>query len=545
MTKFSTLKSGFVAAAISAALATTALVAAPNAFAAPASAESGKLIVLSIGRGQQLNLPTAITDVVISNPGVADVEVKSARQLYILGKGPGETTFYATDAAGKTVYRAIIRVGQNLDSLDQMLGLAMPDANIQITTMNGSVLLTGTVRQPEDAEEAVKLVEAFTGGGTVVISRLKNATPLQVNLRVRIAEVSRSLSKAIAGNLATRDSSSNGFVYAVGSGRNFVDITGGTGAVDISNLPVLDASSTYGLPAGTINLPFDPVSGKFIANGGAPSPTLFNFKTLSGSSLIAAAGRLFGMDVAAGFDVSERAGLISTLAEPNLTTVSGETAEFRSGGQYPFPVSSGLGATGVEFKNFGVSLQYTPTVLSDGRISLRVRPEVSEISSQGAVRINGNEVPALTQRMADTTVELGSGQSFMIAGLLQNTSASSVDKLPGAGDIPVLGALFKSNGWRKNETELMIIVTPYLVKPVSDSEIKLPTDGYNSPNDIERVLLNKVSSPTGGDTRPMPTVAPEAKGPEFGSVSEPGPAIARKAPSATAQASAPGFTFDK
>ncbi len=507
MTNFSTFKSGFVAAAMTATYISTALVAAPTALAAPApiTAESGKLIVLAIGRGQQLNLPSAIADITISDPSIADVEVKTARQLYITGKGPGETTFYATDAAGKTVFRAIIRVGQNLDSLDQMLGLAMPDAKIQVTTMNGSVLLTGIVAQPEDAEEAVQLVEAFAGPTINVISRLKNATPLQVNLRVRIAEVSRSLAKEISGNLETFDTAAPG-------GRGYAAISGR-----------------------------DAVSSSANAAGG----TNYTFTTPAGVNSIGSIGRLFGIDVATAFDLAERNGLISTLAEPNLTTVSGETAEFRAGGQYPFPVSSGLGATSVEFKNFGVSLQYTPTVLSNGRISLRVRPEVSEISSQGAVRVGGTEIPSITTRMADTTIELGSGQSFMIAGLIQNTSASSVSKVPGAGDIPVLGALFKSNGWRRNETELMIIVTPYLVKPVSDSEIKLPTDGYNSPNDLERVLLGKVASRTGGNTRPMPSVAPAATGPEFGSVEQSAPAISRKAPSATAQSSAPGFSFDQ
>jgi pilus assembly protein CpaC len=512
MTKISNLKSGFVAAAIAATYISTALMSAPNALAAPKSetAESGKLIVLSIGRGQQLNLSTAIADIVIADPQIADVEVKTARQIYITGKGPGETTFYATDAAGKTVFRAIIRVGQNLDSLDQMLTLAMPDAKIQVTTMNGSVLLTGTVAQPEDSEEATKLVEAFSGAGVVVINRLKNATPLQVNLRVRIAEVSRSLAKEISGNLETFDTARpGGNLYTVNRGRDFVNRT------------IVPPTTT------------------------TPGSDIFTFSVPSGTNVIGTVGKLFGIDVAAAFDLAERHGLISTLAEPNLTTVSGETAEFRAGGQYPFPVSSGLGATSVEFKNFGVSLQYTPTVLSDGRISLRVRPEVSEISSQGAVRVGNTEVPSITTRMADTTVELGSGQSFMIAGLMQNTSSSSVEKMPGAGDIPILGALFKSSGWRKSETELMIIVTPYLVKPVSDSEIKLPTDGYNSPNDLERVLLGKVASRTGGDTRPMPTVAPEANGPEFGSIGQSAPAISKTAPSATAQSSAPGFSFDQ
>ncbi|NJM51148.1 MAG: type II and III secretion system protein family protein [Sphingomonadales bacterium] len=534
MTNIKPMKVGFAAAALLAALGTTAL-SAPSAIAAPSGqSASGKVIVLSIGRGQQVNLPSAATDVVVADPSIADLQIVSARQFYLLAKGPGETTVYATDASGRNIYTATIRVGSNLDSIDQMLGLAMPEANIQVTTMNGAVLLTGTVANPEDAEEAQRLVEAFVGNSTTVISRLKNATPLQVNLRVRIAEVSRSLSKEINGNLATRDGS-NGFLFGVQRNSGFVDI----GDLDTSSLPMVDASSAFGLPSGSLSLPFNPQTGRFVTGG-----TQYTFNNVAGGNALQAAGKLFGLDVAAAFDLSERAGLLSTLAEPNLTTVSGETAEFRAGGQFPIPVQAGLGTTGVEFRNFGVSLTYTPTVLSNGRISLRVRPEVSDISSQNAVRIGSFEVPSITTRMADTTVELGSGQSFMIAGLLQNTSSSSVDKMPGAGDIPVLGALFKSNGWRKNETELMIIVTPYLVKPVSDNEIVLPTDGFNSPNDLERVLLGRQSGKKDENDRPKPVVKDQSNGPDLGSVSEVSQPLPKKAPDAKAQASAPGFSFE-
>jgi pilus assembly protein CpaC len=229
-----------------------------------------------------------------------------------------------------------------------------------------------------------------------------------------------------------------------------------------------------------------------------------------------------------------------------ITTVSGETAEFLAGGQFPVVTSSNNG-TSVEYKNYGVNLTYTPIVLSDGRISLRVRSEVSDISSQGAIRINGIEVPATTNRMAETTVELGSGQSMMIGGLLSNQMGSSVSKLPGAGDIPLLGALFKSNGWRRNETELMIVITPYLVKPVSESQLALPTDGLHSPSDLERAFLGKMSNDKRSKTRPMPSIAPTvSNGPELGSVSTSAPNLA-EAPQLPASASAtsgPGFSFD-
>lgn len=500
MARFTKLKSGFAAAIITAAMCTTALVAG----AAPASAQSakdGKLLVLSIGRGQQVNLASNITDVVVADPSIADVEVKSGRQLYILGKGPGETTVYATDAAGRTVYQATVRVGSNLDSISQMLGLAMPDSNIVVTTMNGVVLLTGTVDQPEEAAEAETLVKAFTGPTTQVVSRLKNATPLQINLQVRIAEVSRSLSKEISGNLQSfksgTDNAGAPYAFGIAQGRDFITDTG---------------SIVY--PQGT--------------------------------NTVAGLGRLFGIDIGAAFDMSEKAGLVSTLANPNLTTVSGETAEFLAGGTFPIVTSSDNG-TSVEYKNYGVNLTYTPVVLSDGRISLRVRSEVSDISSQGAIRINGLEVPATTNRMAETTVELGSGQSMMIAGLLSNQMGSSVSKLPGAGDIPVLGALFKSNGWRRNETELMIVITPYLVKPVSESQLVLPTDGLHSTNDIERVIMGKVTDNMGEKTRPMPSIAPTvSNGPQLDSVSQAAPTLAKKpqAQASAAAAGGPGFSFD-
>lgn len=530
------IKTGFAAAALATALGTTALIALPTTAHAQ-SAKDAKVVTLSIGRGQQVNLGSNITDVVVANPAVADVEVKSARQLYILAKGPGETSVVATDGAGRTVYSATIRVGANFDSIDQMLAVAMPDSKIDVTTMNGVVMLTGTVKQPEEAAEAVDLVTAFTGGQTKVVNRLRAATPLQVMLQVRIAEVSRSLAKEISGNLKTQDNS-GGFLGGVFRGRDIAQIQAGTGG---TNFPVLDASSVFELPPGSIFLPFDPSAGEFVTG----TSTGYKFNVPPGTNVLAAAGKLFGLNVAAAFDLSETAGLVSTLANPNLTTVSGETAEFLAGGSFPI-VTSSVNGTSIEYKPYGVNLVYTPTVLSDGRISLRVRSEVSEISSQGAIRLNGIEVPATTSRMAETTVELGSGQSMMIAGLLSNQLGSSVEKIPGAGDIPILGALFKSNGWRRNETELMIVVTPYLVQPVSDSEIKLPTDGLHTPNDLERVLMGQVTSKKGSTERPMPTIAPAASnGPEMGSVGDAAPALPKRTEKATAQAaSGPGFSFD-
>ncbi len=491
-------------------------------------------VSIAVGRGKLITLPAPIEDIFIAENSIADVQVRSPRQIYIFGKKGGQTSFYATSASGKVVYSAEVSVGAEISSIDQMLGLAMPEANIAVSTTNNFVLLTGTIANPDDAEEAENLVQAFVGDETRVVSRLKTATPMQVNLKVRFAEVSRSLAKEINGNLLTRDTT-GGFQFGVSRGRDFGSITDFT-----SNLPQLDASQLFGLPAGSVTLPFDPATGQFVTASG----TSFNYTQGSDLNTIQAAGRLFGLDIATAFDVSERVGLVSTLASPNLTTISGETATFLAGGEFPIPISTGLGEVSVQYKNFGVSLSYTPTVLSNGRISIRVAPEVSEITSNGAVVLNGFSIPAVSTRRAETTVELGSGESFMIAGLMQNTYNSAIDKTPGLADVPILGTLFKSDGYRRNETELMIVVTPYLVKPVSDSEIVLPTDGFKSANDAERFLMNRNHSDTGGD-RPKPSVAPTAPAQQsFGSLENQAPQKSAK-PFKKSGGAAPGFSFDK
>ena len=217
------------------------------------------------------------------------------------------------------------------------------------------------------------------------------------------------------------------------------------------------------------------------------------------------------MDLLGTLDLLQNDGFITTLAEPNLTALSGETASFLAGGEFPIPVSQSLGAVTIEYKQYGVGLAFTPIVLEDGRISLRVRPEVSELSDAGSVKLNGFTVPALTTRRAETTVELGSGQSFMIAGLLQNRSSNSVQKAPFLGDLPILGMLFRSTSYQRNETELVIIVTPYLVRPVS-TQLATPTAGYRAPTDAERVLEGQTYKGFSGSPVRAPIAAPGMAG---------------------------------
>ncbi len=228
------------------------------------------------------------------------------------------------------------------------------------------------------------------------------------------------------------------------------------------------------------------------------------------------------------------------------------SAEFLAGGEFPIPISQGLGATAIEYRKYGVSLTYTPTVLYNGRISIRVRPEVSELSSQGSVTLNGFQIPALTIRRAETTIELGSGQSFMIAGLMSNYSQNNIEKTPGAGDLPILGSLFRSTNYKRGETELVIVVTPYLVSPVNDGDIVLPTDGYSAPNELQRLFGNMEAGGHKGPPRPKPSIAPSAQDAPTVGVSSPNGAPdqaksqkpAKRDKRASNQAPAPGFSLN-
>ena len=493
----------------------TAMVSASMVAALPAKAQSdvGSMapaaasvrptndLTVSVGTGRMVRLDGAISDLFVANDAIADVQVRSSNQIYVFGKGAGQTTIFATNKAGKVVYSANVRVGNNFETVGDMLRLAMPEAQIRATPMNGAVLLTGTVLSPADVEEANRLVSAYVGEGTQVLSRLKTATPQQVMLRVKIAEVSRSLTRNLGVNLLTQDNT-GGFQFGIAQGTG---INVDTGQV-IRN------------PLGS---------------------------TISG------AGNLFGLDVIGALNLNEQSGLVTTLAEPTLTALSGETASFLAGGEFPILLNNGINGNSVEFKQYGVSLAFTPFVLEGGRISLRVRPEVSEITANGAVRIGGSDIPALTTRRAETTVELGSGQSFMIGGLINHTANNNVDKTPWLGDLPIIGALFRSKGWRRAETELVIIVTPYLVQPVNAQQIALPTDGFRISGPAKDVFFDQRNSGRSGEKRPEATIAPSREAaPGIGSVGAANVAVppspiqqAQAAPARTTASAQPGFSF--
>lgn len=527
---------------LSSKLLTAALIAAPLAILpatgvlhAQSMTSPARTVTISIGRGELVTVPGRMADVFVADDKVADVQVKSTNQFYVFGKQGGETTVYASNAKGDVVWSANIRVGNNIDSIDQMLHLAMPEARVNVATMNNTVLLTGTVGAPEDAAEAERLVKAFVGDKTNVISRLKMATPLQVSLHVKFAEVSRTLVRQLGVNLTTIDGT-GGIKFGIGQGRS----TGSFFTTD-RNLPFgVGTSSTTGFT-------YDPTKVTTSNPLGIVEKPGSSVTSTATGTTIAGMGKLLGLDLLGALDAGETIGLVTTLSEPNLTALSGETADFLAGGEYPIPVSQGLGTTSIEYKKYGVSLAYTPTVLANGRISIRVRPEVSELSSTGALKLDSIEIPALTVRRAETTIELGSGQSFMIAGLLQNGAQNQLTKMPGAGDIPILGSLFRSTSYKKGETELVIVVTPYLVNPVNANDIKLPTDGFQSPNDIQRLLGNMENDGVTGGDRPKPTEKEGTvqAGPKVGELDRPkgAPQSADRRSDKKVASAAPGFSI--
>jgi pilus assembly protein CpaC len=437
----------------------------------PSTYKPSRQMLLSVGEGQMINLPRNVASVWTSNPEIADVYVNGSKQINVFGKAFGQATIIATGADGSVVFGAAVTVSQNISNINEALHQAMPDSNITVTTIGQMAVINGTVASPEDATQAETLVRAVLNPGIadgqplkiLPVNRLKTATPLQVTLKVRIAEVNRSMLKQIGVNLLANSNGGFNFGIAQGGGIHLPDVT---------------CVSNCGIPK-VIRSPLG--------------------STLSG------AGHFLGLDILSSLDLAQTDGLATTLAEPNLTALSGETASFLAGGEFPIPVEQGNNAISVEYKQFGVGLAFTPIVLADGRISMRVRPEVSELSDAGSLKLSSTVVPSLTTRRAETTVELGSGQSFMIAGLLQNKNSNNVSKAPFLGDLPILGALFRSTKYQRDETELVIVVTPYLVRPVS-RQMASPADGYRAPTDPQLILEGQ--SFTGRSGAVAPTAVP-------------------------------------
>jgi pilus assembly protein CpaC len=440
---------------------------------------SGQPIQLDVSKGVLISLDRDADTVFVANPLIADVQAKSPRMIYLYGKDPGTTSVYAVDAQQHVMLSRPVTVRRDVGALQTALTELNPTGSVRVSAVDKSLVLSGQVRSPVEAEQVQRLASSFVTDDKQLVNRVTVDGPNQVNLRVRIAEVSRTVSKVLGINWETLGRAGNTAI-GVATGNPVLGVSGVSGGNTITNpyVPSATGSTVNGAAFYTRNSSI----------GGTTDSILLGFNVA-------------GANINAVIDALSSNGLVKILAEPNLTAMTGETASFLAGGEFPIVVPGALGQVNVQFKSYGVSLAFTPVVLSSGRISLRVRPEVSEISTQGEVQISGTSIPALSTRRVETTVELGSGESFAIGGLLQNSTTDTLNKLPGLGDLPVLGPLFRSTQFQRNESELVILVTPYLVRPVSDQRLATPTDGMKAPNDVDllaRGLDVHPTAPVGG-----------------------------------------------
>lgn len=469
----------------------------------PAEAQRGGMQI-AVNQGEVIRLSRPAASVFVANPEVADIQVMSPTLVYVFGKRAGDTTIFAVDAEEEMIFNRTLSITHNLGGLQRVFADLLPGSNVEAQSVGSGILLTGAVDSPMEAADAVRVAGRFVGEGGQVINRLSVLGSDQVHLRVRVAEVSRTVNKDFGINWESIGSVGD-FTFGLATGQDFIDAAG----------TILRDESANNL-----------------------------FGSYSGSNL----------DINVLVDALAAEGLVTLLAEPNLTAMSGETASFLAGGEFPIPVEQNDdGGISIEFKEFGVSLSFTPTLVTKNRINLRVRPEVSQLSELGAITINTLRIPALTTRRAETTVELGSGQSFAIAGLLQNATRQGIDEFPILADVPVLGALFRSDQWQRDETELVIIVTPYLVQPVDARQIALPTDGFEPPDDVDRVLYGRTTGKqeSGYTVEPVQNAPTTARGQQQDNFphNTPPPQPAAQA-QATAQAAGNplpgkfGFTWD-
>ena len=453
---------------------------------------ASRSLTLPRGKSAVIELPVDARDVVVSNPKVAEVILSTPRRVYLLGQTAGQTDAVFFDGSGRQLLRLEVRVDQDVSGIAQTLGRMLPGSQLHVEAVNDSVILSGQVPDAASADKAVRVAGGFVSKPENVINMLSIAGPEQVMLKVRIVEVNRSIIKQLGFNLSTLVGQTGMNQYLAGisptygvNGALMGGLTGGY-KIDTTSQPELPCASGIG---------------NCVVHGSTSGYTNWN------TAVPAATAGSTGVNQAkAMIQAFERVGLVRTLAEPNVTAISGESAKFLAGGEFPVPVSQdSSGRITVEFKQYGVGLGFSPVVLGPGRISLKVSTEVSEISSLNAFSASGSTsgsalvIPGLNVRRVETTVELPSGGALMLAGLLQNTTKQTLDALPGLMELPVIGPLFRSRDFLNNQSELVVIITPYLVKGTSPDQLSTPADGLVIANDFETDLLGHLNS---GFTKP-------------------------------------------
>ena len=397
-----------------------------------------EMVRLSLNKTVGVSLPEPLRDIVVGNPDVVDALVRAPNQVMLVARGIGQSDVTFFDRAGGVMRRIAVDVHVDADGLKTVLAEVLPDEpKIRVSGVGDSVYLAGTVKTDIAVTQARALARRFVKDDSNVVNLLRVSSEQQVLLQVKVAEMQKTVLKELGVGLT-------GSILKVGNG-----------SVDLAT------NATVGLTQS--------------------ASQMFGTATVSGIGSLA--GSLSAL---------ERQGLIRTLVEPNLTAVSGETANLLAGGEFPIPAAEELGRISIVFKQFGVLLNFTPIVLDPGRISLKLNTEVSAIDRSLTVRLSNTEIPGLTVRRASSTVEMASGGSIMIAGLLQNDIASDLSGLPGLMDVPILGALFKSSSFQRHESELVVMVSAYVVQPTEKPGLALPTDGFAPSSDLDRVLLNRL-----------------------------------------------------
>ncbi len=431
------------------------------------SGHTARTITIPHNKSVIVELPVDAADILVTNPEIVDAIVRTPRRTYLLGKTVGQTNAFFFDSRGRQLLDLEIRVERDLGPLNDLYSELLPSSRIDVSAINDNLVLTGFVPNAVAADQARDLAGRFVGNPDAILNMLNIEANEQVQLQVRVVEMQRNLARQLGVDLAAAFNGSN-IAFSPLTSNPFAIAGAALGGLGFSN--TTDRSFRWTFDGDTPN------------------------EFLDGSI------RAF-----------ERNGLVRTLAEPNLTAISGESASFLAGGEFPVPTGrDSEGNSTIEFKPFGVGLGFTPVVLDEGRISLHINTEVSDLSSEGALQINsttyvdpdsgevtvipGATVPGLTVRRAETTVELPSGGSLVIAGLLQDSTRRSMSGVPWVMDTPVLGALFRSEDYQNDETELVIIVTPYLVDPTSMSELATPDLGYVPANPIDSTLLGRLNA---------------------------------------------------
>jgi pilus assembly protein CpaC len=477
-----------------------------------AEGEGSRPLRLGLNKAMIVELPRPVREVMVSNPAQIDAVMQTSTRAYLTGRSVGEANVIFVDKDGRQMVTLEVAIERDLQSLTALLARLIPNSNIQVEGIGARVVLSGTVTNPIDANRACEIVTSFlgpldqmngnasaSGGGSAVtvttgstqnggsglsssclVSNVINLISVegreQVLLKVSVVEMERNIIKQFGVDLNALVNSGN-FAFAA-----------------LSDLPFPINVAGKGVLAPFLNSVGSPTS--FLPVPGLPNspPGLPNLDPTAGNTAGVGAQWTSGQSrVQSVLRALESNGLLHTLAEPNLTAISGETANFLAGGEFPIPVAQQLGTISVEFKKFGIGLAFTPVVMSEGRISLKVSTEVSELSNQGAVILSNIAVPALKVRRAETVVELPSGGSLVMAGLLSDQSKQALSGYPGLKNLPVLGALFRSRDFLKNESELVVLVTPYVVKPVARSQLAQPDDGFGWANDWNTDLIGQMN----------------------------------------------------